>query len=199
MIRPVREGVTWNCTSAVADDRDLSRAELAARLRDLARAMTGCPSTTCSRMPPTSSARTSPSCTGASSCGSARSSTSPSAATRRRWVSASRRTTDRRWSPPTRSGSSCRGQSDMRFHWVVTRLDRLEPEEMHEFVLDAWGMVVPKFLFRERSAADGLDTKPVDLPKEGYTVPRFSRTSVSRVTIEAATTRQRRRARGTTR
>ncbi len=42
------------------------------------------------------------------------------------------------------------GQSDMRFNWVVTRLDLLDHEEMHEFVLDAWGMVVPKFLFRER-------------------------------------------------
>jgi hypothetical protein len=40
--------------------------------------------------------------------------------------------------------------SEMRFHWVETRLDRLDHDEMHEFVLDAWGMVVPKFLFRER-------------------------------------------------
>ena len=48
-------------------------------------------------------------------------------------------------------------------------------DEMQEFVLDAWGMVVPKFLFRERLRKMGL-TEAVDLPKEGYTVPRFSRT-----------------------
>jgi hypothetical protein len=65
--------------------------------------------------------------------------------------------------------------SDMRFHWVETRLDRLEMDEMQEFVLDAWGMVVPKFLFRERLQKMGL-TGPSDLPKEGYSVPHFSRT-----------------------
>ena len=53
---------------------------------------------------------------------------------------------------------------------------------MQEFVLDAWGMVVPKFLFRERLLKMGL-TAAADLPKEGYTVPRF-RERVSRVTIE---------------
>jgi hypothetical protein len=57
--------------------------------------------------------------------------------------------------------------SDMRFHWVETRLDRLETDEMHEFVLDAWGMVVPKFLFRERLHAMGLGDGH-ELPKEGY-------------------------------
>jgi hypothetical protein len=65
--------------------------------------------------------------------------------------------------------------SDMRFHWVETRLDRLEIDEMQEFVLDAWGMVVPKFLFRDRLRKMGL-TGPEDLPKEGYSVPHFSRT-----------------------
>jgi hypothetical protein len=46
--------------------------------------------------------------------------------------------------------------SEMRFHWVETRLDRLEHDEMQEFVLDAWGMVVPKFLFRDRLLEMGL-------------------------------------------
>ena len=41
-------------------------------------------------------------------------------------------------------------QSDLRFNWVCARLDRLDHEEMRELVLDAWGMVVPKFLFRRR-------------------------------------------------
>ena len=54
--------------------------------------------------------------------------------------------------------------SDMRFHWVETRLDRLEIDEMQEFVLDAWGMVVPKFLFRERLRKKGL-TDAADVPK----------------------------------
>ena len=63
--------------------------------------------------------------------------------------------------------------SDMRFHWVETRLDRLEIDEMQEFVLDAWGMVVPKFLFRERLQKMGL-TEALDLPKETYSVPQFS-------------------------
>ena len=36
------------------------------------------------------------------------------------------------------------GQSDMRFNWVHARMDALEQEEMHEYVLDAWRMVVPK-------------------------------------------------------
>ena len=64
-------------------------------------------------------------------------------------------------------------QSDMRFHWVETRLDRLELDEMQEFVLDAWGMVVPKFLFRERLQKMGL-TEAFDLPKEQYSVPHSS-------------------------
>ena len=55
--------------------------------------------------------------------------------------------------------------SDMRFHWVETRLDRLEVDEMHEFVLDAWGMVVPKFLFRERLQRLGYTTA-LDVPKK---------------------------------
>jgi hypothetical protein len=66
----------------------------------------------------------------------------------------------------------------MRFHWVETRLDKLEMDEMQEFVLDAWGMVVPKFLFRDRLRKMGL-TEAVDLPKDQqkdrYTVPHFSR------------------------
>ncbi len=41
-------------------------------------------------------------------------------------------------------------QSDLRFNWVHARLDRLDHDEMREFVLDAWGMVVPRFLFRAR-------------------------------------------------
>ena len=38
--------------------------------------------------------------------------------------------------------------SDLRFHWVLARLDALEPDELREYVLDAWRMVVPKKLAR---------------------------------------------------
>jgi hypothetical protein len=34
--------------------------------------------------------------------------------------------------------------SDARFNWIDTYLELLGPEEMREFVTDAWRMVVPK-------------------------------------------------------
>ena len=36
--------------------------------------------------------------------------------------------------------------SDMRYQWVVVRLDAIEAAELQELVLDAWRMVVPKKL-----------------------------------------------------
>jgi hypothetical protein len=36
--------------------------------------------------------------------------------------------------------------SDLRYQWLVVRLDALDHEEMCELVLDAWRMVVPKKL-----------------------------------------------------
>lgn len=36
------------------------------------------------------------------------------------------------------------GQSDLRYHWVLTRLAAIDEREMRELVLDAWRMVVPK-------------------------------------------------------
>jgi hypothetical protein len=44
-------------------------------------------------------------------------------------------------------------QSDMRYNWVVARLDKLSETEMREYVVDAWRMCVPK-----RLAADYLAT-----------------------------------------
>jgi hypothetical protein len=41
------------------------------------------------------------------------------------------------------------GESDMRFNWVVARMDALDRPTMRERVVDAWEMVVPKFLARE--------------------------------------------------
>jgi hypothetical protein len=42
------------------------------------------------------------------------------------------------------------GQSDLRFNWVCCHLARLDHEQMTELVTDAWRMVVPKFLARQR-------------------------------------------------
>jgi hypothetical protein len=36
------------------------------------------------------------------------------------------------------------GPSDLRYNWVLVRLDAIGPAEMAELVLDAWRMVVPK-------------------------------------------------------
>jgi len=40
--------------------------------------------------------------------------------------------------------------SDLRFNWVVARLAALDQDMMTERVCEAWTMVVPKFLVRER-------------------------------------------------
>ena len=40
--------------------------------------------------------------------------------------------------------------SDLRYHWVVVRLDAIDEAEMHEIVVEAWRMVVPKFLAAQR-------------------------------------------------
>ena len=40
--------------------------------------------------------------------------------------------------------------SDLRFNWVVVRLDAIDVAEMTELVLGAWQMVVPKKVSRER-------------------------------------------------
>jgi hypothetical protein len=35
-------------------------------------------------------------------------------------------------------------QSDMRYQWVVARMDALDVDELHELITDAWTMCVPK-------------------------------------------------------
>ncbi len=44
-------------------------------------------------------------------------------------------------------------QSEMRFNWVVARLAALDPAEVHELVLEAWRMVVPKKVAALRDGA----------------------------------------------
>jgi hypothetical protein len=44
-------------------------------------------------------------------------------------------------------------ERDMRYNWVVVRLDAIDHVEMTEIVLDAWRMVVPKRLAAEHLAS----------------------------------------------
>ena len=39
--------------------------------------------------------------------------------------------------------------SDLRFHWVEARMAALDLDRLEEIVLDAWRMVVPKFVARD--------------------------------------------------
>src|SRR3954452_4193687 len=45
-------------------------------------------------------------------------------------------------------------ESDMRFNWVVARLDQLSRREMEELVFDAWRMVVPKKVAAEAARSE---------------------------------------------
>lgn len=42
------------------------------------------------------------------------------------------------------------GAADLRFNWVCCHLERLDHDYMTELVTDAWRMVVPKYLARQR-------------------------------------------------
>jgi hypothetical protein len=42
--------------------------------------------------------------------------------------------------------------SDLRFNWVLVRLDAIDVDEMRELILDAWRMVVPKRVAAEHDA-----------------------------------------------
>jgi hypothetical protein len=45
--------------------------------------------------------------------------------------------------------------SDQRFNWIEVRLAAIDVEEMHELVVDAWRMCVPKKVWRAYAAGDG--------------------------------------------
>lgn len=45
-------------------------------------------------------------------------------------------------------------KGDLRYHWVLARLEALERREMRELVLDAWRFVVPKRLAADYRIAD---------------------------------------------
>ena len=52
---------------------------------------------------------------------------------------------------PTKFMQPSRG--DLRYNWVLVRLDAIDEAEMRELVLDAWRMVVPKRLRLELDKA----------------------------------------------
>jgi hypothetical protein len=41
------------------------------------------------------------------------------------------------------------GPSDLKYNWVEARLDALDPDEARELVLEAWSLVVPKYVVDE--------------------------------------------------
>ncbi|MEU5865954.1 MmcQ/YjbR family DNA-binding protein [Nonomuraea sp. NPDC047529] len=47
------------------------------------------------------------------------------------------------------------GESDLRFNWVVARMDALDAAEMRELVLEAWRMCVPKKVRLEQQLQTG--------------------------------------------
>ena len=44
-------------------------------------------------------------------------------------------------------------ESDLRYNWVHVQLAAIDREELHELVIDAWRMVVPKRVAREHLGA----------------------------------------------
>jgi hypothetical protein len=59
--------------------------------------------------------------------------------------------------------------SDLRFNWVLVRMDAIDHDEMEELVVDAWRMVVPKKvaaaydLRMGEGMAEGMDRGPEPL------------------------------------
>lgn len=50
--------------------------------------------------------------------------------------------------------------ADMRYHWVVVRLGAIDYPEMAELVVDAWRMVVPKFLAQGTPEVEAIFREP---------------------------------------
>ena len=47
-------------------------------------------------------------------------------------------------------------EGDLKYNWVVANLGAIEMDEAEELLTDAWGLVVPKFLFKARLEAMGI-------------------------------------------
>jgi len=46
-------------------------------------------------------------------------------------------------------------ESDLRYHWVHVRLDKIDADEMRELVEEAWAFTVPKHVAEEYAASRG--------------------------------------------
>ena len=46
-------------------------------------------------------------------------------------------------------------ESDLRYHWVHVRLDRIDADEMRELVEDAWAFTVPNHVADDYAASRG--------------------------------------------
>ena len=58
---------------------------------------------------------------------------------------------------------------DLKYNWVEARLNALDPDEMRELVLEAWSMVVPKYIVDEvcsASAAVPTTSRPKKSPAD---------------------------------
>jgi hypothetical protein len=49
------------------------------------------------------------------------------------------------------------GASDLRYNWVVVRLDAIDAAEMQELIVDAWAMCVPKGVAEAYAEQHGVD------------------------------------------
>jgi hypothetical protein len=50
-------------------------------------------------------------------------------------------------------------ESDLKYNWAQVRLAAIDPTEMHELVVDAWSMVVPKYVVAEYRSREGARHK----------------------------------------
>jgi hypothetical protein len=53
---------------------------------------------------------------------------------------------------------------DLRYQWVLARMAALDVDEMHELVIDAWQMVVPKGVASDFLGKQSLDRRARDQP-----------------------------------
>ena len=63
--------------------------------------------------------------------------------------------------------------AEMRFHWLVVRLDAIDEDELRELVFDAWRMVVPKKL--SVLSDDDLEQRAMSASEPGREVLRGAR------------------------
>ncbi|HEV2634232.1 MAG TPA: MmcQ/YjbR family DNA-binding protein [Actinocrinis sp.] len=57
-------------------------------------------------------------------------------------------------------------ESDLRFNWVRARMDKIDPAELDELVVDAWRMTVPKKVWNEYLAGLADRTGPAETAGE---------------------------------